>query len=97
MRTEFEALATNLHQNFNVEIVHWDKAAPGERLEMSLELLPHIRDQIDALWGKPECFDYLQQLLRDNRNGERSGFSLPVVKEILLLIDLMVAEKAATK
>lgn len=97
MRAEFEALATNLNQNFNVEVVHWDKAAPGERLEMSLELLPHIRDQIDALWGKPECFDYLQQLLRDNRNGERTGFSLPVVKEILLLIDLMVAEKAATK
>jgi hypothetical protein len=97
MRAEFDALATNLNQNFNVEIVHWDKAAPGERVEMSLELLPHIRDQIDALWGKPECFDYLQQLLRDNRNGERTGFSLPVVKEILLLIDLMVAEKAATK
>jgi hypothetical protein len=97
MRAEFDALATNLNQNFNVEIVHWDKAAPGERVEMSLELLPHIRDQIDALWGNPECFDYLQQLLRDNRNGERTGFSLPVVKEILLLIDLMVAEKAATK
>jgi hypothetical protein len=96
MRVEFEGLATNLHQNFNVEIVHWEAAVPGERVEMSLELLPHIRDQIDALWGKPECFEYLQQLLRDNRDGGRTGFTLPVVKEILLLIDLMVAEKAAT-
>lgn len=97
MRADFEALATNLNQNFNVEVVHWDNALPGERVEMSLELLPHIRDQIDALWGKPECYDYLQQLLRDNRDGQRTGFSLPVVKEILLLIDLMVAEMAATK
>lgn len=96
MRADFEAVATNLNHNFNVEVVHWDDAAPGERVEMSLELMPHVRDQIDTLWGKPECFDYLQQLLRDNRDGERTGFTLPVVKEILLLIDLMVAEKAAT-
>jgi hypothetical protein len=96
MRADFEAVATNLNHNFNVEVVHWDDAAPGERVEMSLELMPHVRDQIDALWGKPECFDYLQQLLRDNRDGGRTGFTLPVVKEILLLIDLMVAEKAAT-
>jgi hypothetical protein len=96
MRADFEAVATNLNHNFNVEVVHWDDAAPGERVEMSLELLPHVRDKIDALWGKPECFDYLQQLLRDNRDGGRTGFTLPVVKEILLLIDLMVAEKAAT-
>ena len=97
MRADFEALATNLNQNFNVEVVSWNDALPGERVEMSLELLPHIRDQIDALWGKPACYDYLQQLLRDNRDGQRTGFSLPVVKEILLLIDLMVAEMAATK
>jgi hypothetical protein len=95
MRSEFESLATNLNQNFNVEIVHWDNATPGERLEMTLELLPHIRDQIDALWGSPECFEYLQKLLHDNREGQRNGFALPVVKEILVLIDLMVAEKAA--
>ena len=97
MRTDFEALASNLNQNFNVEVVHWDHAASGERVEMSLELLPHIRDQIDTFWGKPECLDYLQKLLRDNRDGERTGFTLPVIKEILLLIDLMVAEKAAEK
>ena len=97
MRADFDALATNLNQNFNIEVVHWDDAAPGERVEMSLEILPHIRDQIDALWGKPECFEYLQQLLRDNRDGQRAGFTLSVVKEILLLIDLMVDEKAAAK
>lgn len=97
MRAEFEKLATNLNQNFNVEIVHWDDAVPGGRVEMTLELLPHVRDQIDALWGKPECLEYLQKLLHDNRDGQRIGFALPVVKEILSLIDLMVAEKAAAK
>lgn len=97
LRTEFEKLAENLNQNFNVEIVHWDDAMPGERVEMTLELLPHVRDQIDALWGKPECLEYLQKLLHDNRDGQRMGFALPVVKEILSLIDLMVAEKAAAR
>lgn len=95
MRAEFESLATNLNQTFNVEVVAWNDAVPNERVEMSLELVPHVRDQIDALWGKPECFEYLQKLLHDNRDGQRIGFTLPVVKEILLLIELMVAEKAA--
>lgn len=94
MCTEFEALAASLNQKFNVEIVNWDIATPGEQLEMTLELLPHIRDQIDAMWGTPECLEYLQKLLRDNREGQRNGFSLPVAKEILTLIDLMAAEKA---
>ncbi len=95
MREEFESLATNLNQNFNVEIVRWGEAAGSERVELTLELLPHIRDQVDTLWGKPECLEYLQKLLRDNRGGERNGFSLPVVQELLFLIDLMVTEKAA--
>ena len=55
----------------------------------------HVCDRIVALWGRPECSDYLRQLLRDNRAGERGGFTLPVVQEILLLIDLMADREAA--
>ena len=48
----------------------------------------------------PQCFVELHNGLgpirRDNRGGERIGFTLPVVQEILLLIDIMTnREKAA--
>lgn len=54
----------------------------------NLEDMPHIRDRIVELWGGDECVAYLNQLLRDNRGGKRSGFPLSVVQEILLLIDV---------
>jgi pilus assembly protein FimV len=64
---------------------------------MTLEEIPRIRDQIISLWGKPGCADYLEKLLRDNRDGQRRGFSLPVVEEVLFLIDLAAAREAARK
>lgn len=110
MRDEFEALTWKLNQNFNVEIIRWNGRSSREGDEStpldpahekarekadSVEEMPWIRDRIVALWGKPECLVYLQKLLRDHRDGRRSGFTLPVVEELLFFIDLMVARQAA--
>lgn len=101
MRSEFDTLAGKLHGNFNVEVQQWNGSSPPLPVDsvprvMRLEELPHICEHITATWGTQECLDYLHQLLRDNRGGERIGFTLPVVQEILLLIDIMTnREKAA--
>jgi len=100
MPDEFAAIADRLNQNFNIEVQQWDGRPPPPKREnvvrvSTLEALPHVRDRIVALWGKPECGDYLRQLLRDNRAGERGGFTLPVVQEILLLMDLLASREAA--
>ena len=99
MRKEFEALTVKLNRNFNVEILRWDAGRTGDELELvplagapttpeTLEDIPRLRDEIVALWGKPECQGYLENLLRDNRQGKRKGFPLAVAEEILFLIDL---------
>lgn len=102
MHAEFDELAEKLNKNFNVEVQHWvappaAAAVPDESLPkaLTLEELPHICPRLIAQWGQPECLEYLHQLLRDNRGGQRSGFTLPVVQEILLLIDILVAREAA--
>ncbi|MEF8761124.1 MAG: hypothetical protein V5B36_15805 [Candidatus Accumulibacter sp. UW25] len=106
MRDEFEAMTLKLNRNFNVEIIRWDGGEARQDLElvplegidgkaMTLEEIPRIRDQIISLWGKPGCTDYLEKLLRDNREGQRRGFSLPVAEEVLFLIDLAAAREAA--
>jgi hypothetical protein len=104
MHAEFDALAHKLNKNFNVEVQHWDEqAVPLAETETeeqlpkatTLEELPHICAQLVARWVLPDCLDYLHQLLRDNRGGQRSGFTLPVVQEILLLIDILVDREAA--
>ncbi|MCM8593836.1 FimV family protein [Accumulibacter sp.] len=51
--------------------------------------LVHVRQAIARTWGSPECLAYLERLLRDNRHGERTGFSLRIVHEILFLSDLL--------
>ncbi|HXE37325.1 MAG TPA: hypothetical protein VN639_02535 [Azonexus sp.] len=102
MRTEFETVARNLNQNFNVEIQHWDVAQstsvqagddvaaglPVEPRPESLEDMPRIAGMVCELWPDGDVVGYLYQLLRDNRGGKRVGFSLPVVDEILFLIEL---------
>ncbi|MBK7676121.1 MAG: hypothetical protein IPJ27_15990 [Candidatus Accumulibacter sp.] len=108
LRKEFEALTLKLNRNFNVEVIRWSGGEAGEGLgplpvegapgkAMTLEEIPRIRDQIIALWGRPECPGYLEKLLRDNRDGQRSGFTLPIVEEVLFLIDLSGAREATRR
>jgi hypothetical protein len=122
MREEFEAIAANLNQHFNVEILMWDTPMPGaekvdlafEPLEfdeihsetpppptgmqkaLTIENIPHIRDRLVQTWRTPACLDYLYQLLRDNRGGTRSGFTLPVVQELLFMIELLEFDTKST-
>lgn len=53
-----------------------------------LEDMPRLMSTVCDLWGSGDVVGYLYQLLRDNRGGQRVGFSLPVVEEILFLIEL---------
>lgn len=93
MRSEFEEVARNLNQHFNVEVQHWDAApvagpAADQPRPESLEELPRIMSMIGDLWRTGDVVGYLYQLLRDNRGGKRAGFALPLVEEILFLIEL---------
>lgn len=109
MRNEFEAVALNLNQNFNVEIQQWDGSEPSQNrhsLDLilddevpvspvpvaprpeCLEDMPRIMASVTQFWSSGDVVGYLYQLLRDNRGGKRVGFALPVVEEILFLIEL---------
>lgn len=113
MRDEFEAVAQNLNQHFNVEVQSWDASRPdevldfvldagtaslvepprqsseGNLLESGLEEMTRIMECVVRLWPDDEyVLEYLNQLLRDNRGGQRQGFSLVVVDDILFLIEL---------
>lgn len=102
MRAEFENVARNLNQHFNVEIQSWDQGrselevAHSENAEerpvapraQCLEDLPRLMNTAVELWEGGDVVGYLYQLLRDNRGGQRSGFALPVVEDILFLIEL---------
>jgi pilus assembly protein FimV len=101
MREEFEHVARNLNRNFNVEIQSWEAVAnatasidplpspeSGNPVVLGVEDMPGIISSLVRVWGSDDVVGYLHQLLRDNRSGQRQGFPLPVVEDILFLIEL---------
>jgi hypothetical protein len=89
MRDEFEEVGRNLNQHFNIEVQRWETVrAPDVPSAESIEEMPRIMSMISELWWTGDVVGYLYQLLRDNRGGKRAGFALPLVEEILFLIEL---------
>jgi hypothetical protein len=93
LRTEFEALSTDLHKYFNVAIIDWTEYSTSHAFSVgtpaSLESLPHIMARLTELWNTPDGLSYLNKLIEDNRGGQRLGFSVPLVRDILLLRDIL--------
>lgn len=85
LRAEFETIAGELNQTFNVNAVNWDNYQTLRAARTSLEDLPHIAETLQKSWRTTACQRYLQQLLRDNRDGTRVGFPFTVIDEILTL------------
>lgn len=54
----------------------------------TIDRMTHIRRELLRLWDTPGCPAYLDKLLRDNRKGERRGFELAAVRELLVLTDI---------
>jgi hypothetical protein len=92
-RPEFGKLAEEFHLNFNIETPSWEGFVPDEA-GGGLDAFPHIVKQVVGLWRQPECRAYLEWLLRDNREGRRSGFPLSTYADILTLLQVLDAPEA---
>jgi tetratricopeptide (TPR) repeat protein len=96
-KEEFLKYAGKLHENYNVMTPQWDNKPLQMDVSTSLEEFPYIVENLTLLWGScekvagkfAETKAYLETLITDNRNNERIGFSLEVLKEIMLLRDVL--------
>ncbi len=89
-RQEFRQLAQEFHQRCNVQASTWEDYS-GESDASGLDEYPHVAKRIVGLWRMPECRDYLERLLYDNRDGQRNGFSLAAYGDILTLLQILDA------
>lgn len=103
-KEEFLQSAKQLHQSFNVMIPLWENVPLPMVIASSLEEFSHIAEQLTTLWaGLEKTYEktaetkaYIDDLLTGNRSSDRSGFSMEVFQELLLLRDLLnVREKLA--
>ena len=88
-KDEFMALAKRFHLTFNVMAPLWEEVKVAMVVANSLEEFPHIVSQLVSKWAAGEAKPYLDELLSDNRDGERAGFSLEVLEEIMMLQGLL--------
>ncbi len=93
MRADFDTLAVQLHRAFNVEVPTWDGSRSSAFAD-SIEGYPHLMDRVTSCWGTPDCSGLIDQLLRDNRTGARSGFPLPVIEQLAFLFDVLEARRS---
>jgi len=84
-KAEFDELVERLHSTFNVQPPAWEDRQSGVVVESSLEDFPHIVTELERLWTSDDAVHYLTELQLDNRRGERTGFSVEVLKEITVL------------
>lgn len=83
-REAFDAATQELRQKLNVAVDDWSSES-GKQEKISLEHYPHLVQNLQALWPRPECEEFLTKLLEDNRDGKRQGFPQAVAAEIVLL------------
>lgn len=97
--------AKQLHQNFNVMMPLWENAPPQMVIASSLEEFSHITAKVTKMWA--DCQKevnsliqtkaYLDELLTDNRDSQRTGFSMEVFQEIMTLRDLLEMREKSIK
>lgn len=51
--------------------------------------LTHIVETLRRDWDAPAGLDYINNLLRDNRDGKRNGFSMVVINELVFLCGVL--------
>lgn len=85
-KSEFLNLAKRFHQGFNVRLPQW---GPEEVYTDSLEDFGHVIKTLTAVWQTDKARDYIQKLILDSRGGERVGFSLSILEDLLMLDQLL--------
>lgn len=89
LRQEFEKLAVDIRERFNVALPTWAGANARSSELTGLEHFPHLLARITSRWRDEGGLAYLHSLTQDNRNGERGGFHLEAFRELLMLIGVL--------
>jgi hypothetical protein len=86
-QTRFDALQQRFKAHFNTKAPEWN-VQDDESGAKGLEDYPHLVNQICTLWGSNQVARFLEDLLFNNRGGQREGFDLPVYLDLLLLANI---------
>lgn len=84
---KYNALRDRFIVHFNANIPEYD-ADLASLPQRHLEDFEHLVSRISSIWNSHEIIPYLESLLVDDREGKRTGFDLPVYRDILMLLGI---------
>jgi tetratricopeptide (TPR) repeat protein len=88
-RVAFDEAVAAFSMRFNLIPPTWDSISKPMPEGEGLLAVPHVLAKVVSLWPRPECQDYLSELLYDDRQGTRIGFSLDVYQHIAWLKEVL--------
>src|SRR6185312_6017990 len=86
-RVKYEAILERIKKLYNVKLAPWDVETDAEPPK-TLADFPHIVDTVLNLWESADIIPYLDRLMKDDREGTRQGFDLPVYRDLVRLLTL---------
>lgn len=86
-KSKYDSLRDRFVIFFNAHIPEFEDES-HEIGVLQLEDFPHLIERICRMWNGVEIIPILEGLLVDDRDGKRTGFELPVYRDILLLISI---------
>lgn len=89
MRGKFENLAQEIRTRFNVTLPTWEDSSARAESRYGLEHFPNLLERIAQHWNDSSGLTFMQELMRDNRHGERSGFHEEAFRDMLMLYEVL--------
>ncbi|MBC7404424.1 MAG: hypothetical protein H7252_01895 [Cytophaga sp.] len=86
-KIKYDSLRDRFAIFFNANVPEYN-VEPQQDGVLQLENYPHLIARICRTWNGNEIIPFLESLLVDDREGKRTGFDLPVYRDILLLISI---------
>ncbi|MFZ6800233.1 type IV pilus assembly protein FimV [Undibacterium sp. Di24W] len=86
-KVKYDQLRDRFIVFFNANIPEYDTDLSQVEVR-HLEDFSHLVQRICDGWNSQEIIPYLESLLIDDREGKRSGFDLPVYRDILMLLGI---------
>ncbi len=89
MHGKFENLAQEIRTRFNVTLPTWEDSSARAESRYGLEHFPNLLERIALHWNDSSGLTFMQELMRDNRHGERSGFHEEAFRDMLMLYEVL--------
>jgi hypothetical protein len=89
LTNEYMKASEACQRYFNIKVAAYTEVPSPENASGSIEDYPHVMEQLQEFWGKPELESYLNDLIYNRRIETRQGFEGGAYRDLLFLLAMV--------